>query len=243
MPRISTEADGACGVLTRLPDVIRQVVSQARVCDASRATLALCHRHVIAHQHRANQRPAVHLPLHAAALLAAIQPGCSAAVECASTLVQTLAAGSVVTAGTAEQILIWVSAVTGSPPAVCLPVLAGAYSTAIKIRFPVISVASDSIFLWAVTAAARTRRTHTVVASREVHTHTVIPAGVCLQTALIDVNAGAPIEQVGAIVMETTSAFTVVPAGQVDTAGVVVALNQTLCTLVNICLAAASCKS
>lgn len=47
-------------------------------------------------------------------------------------------------------------------------------------------------------------------------------------------NAGAPIEQVGAIVMETTSAFTVVPAGQVDTAGVVVALNQALCTLVNI---------
>lgn len=47
-------------------------------------------------------------------------------------------------------------------------------------------------------------------------------------------NAGAPIEQVGAIVMETTSAFTVVPAGQVDTAGVVVALNQALCTLINI---------
>lgn len=47
-------------------------------------------------------------------------------------------------------------------------------------------------------------------------------------------NAGAPIEQVGSIVMETTSAFTVVPAGQVDTAGVVVALNQALCTLVNI---------
>lgn len=47
-------------------------------------------------------------------------------------------------------------------------------------------------------------------------------------------NAGAPIEQVGAIVMETTSAFTVVPARQVDTAGVVVALNQALCTLVDI---------
>lgn len=39
---------------------------------------------------------------HAAALLAAIQPGCSAAVECASALVQTLTAGPVVTAGTAE---------------------------------------------------------------------------------------------------------------------------------------------
>lgn len=47
-------------------------------------------------------------------------------------------------------------------------------------------------------------------------------------------DAGAPVEQVGAIVMETTSAFTVVPARQVDTAGVVVALNQALCTLVNI---------
>lgn len=47
-------------------------------------------------------------------------------------------------------------------------------------------------------------------------------------------NAGAPIEQVGAIVMETTSAFTVVPAGQVDTAGVVVALDQALCTLIDI---------
>lgn len=48
-------------------------------------------------------------------------------------------------------------------------------------------------------------------------------------------DAGAPVEQVGAIVMETTSAFTVVPAGQVDTAGVVVALDQALCTLVDIC--------
>ena len=47
-------------------------------------------------------------------------------------------------------------------------------------------------------------------------------------------NAGAPIQQVGAIVMETTSALAVVPAGQVDTAGVVVALDQALCTLVDI---------
>lgn len=34
--------------------------------------------------------------------------------------------------------------------------------------------------------------------------------------------------------METTSALAVVPAGQVDTAGVVVALDQALCTLVDI---------
>lgn len=34
--------------------------------------------------------------------------------------------------------------------------------------------------------------------------------------------------------METTSALAVVPAGQVDTAGVVVALDQTLRTLVDI---------
>lgn len=47
-------------------------------------------------------------------------------------------------------------------------------------------------------------------------------------------NAGAPIQQVGAIVMETTSALAVVPAGKVDTAGVVVALDQALCTLVDI---------
>lgn len=60
---------------------------------------------------------------HAAALLAAVQPGRSAAVERASALVQTLAAGPVVTAGTAEQVFVWVCAVTGSPPAVRLPVL------------------------------------------------------------------------------------------------------------------------
>lgn len=47
-------------------------------------------------------------------------------------------------------------------------------------------------------------------------------------------NAGAPIEQVGSIVMETTSAFAVVPAGQVDTSWVVVALDKALCTLVDI---------
>lgn len=70
---------------------------------------------------------------------------------------------------------------------VCVLYLAGAYSTAVKAGFPVFSVASDSLFLWAVAAAARTGRTHAVVASREVHAHAVIPAGVCLQTALIDV--------------------------------------------------------
>lgn len=243
MPCVSTEAGGACGILACLPDVVGKVVGQARVCDTARAALALRYCRVFAHQHGTNQRPAIHLPLHAAALLAAVQPGCSAAVERASTLVQTLAAGPVVTAGTAKQIFLCVFTVTGSPPAVCLAVLAGAYSTAVKAGFPVFSVASDSLFLWAVAAAARTGRTHAVVASREVHAHAVIPAGVCLQTALIDVNAGAPIEQVGAIVMETTSAFTVVPAGQVDTAGVVVALNQDLCALIDICLTVASRKT
>lgn len=47
-------------------------------------------------------------------------------------------------------------------------------------------------------------------------------------------NTGASIQQVGAIVMETTSALAVVPAGQVDAAGVVVALDQALRTLIDI---------
>lgn len=63
MPCVPAEAEDACGVLARLPDVIRQVVGQAGVCDAARATLALRHRRVLTHQHGANQRPAVHLPL------------------------------------------------------------------------------------------------------------------------------------------------------------------------------------
>ena len=63
MPCVPAQADGTCGVLTRLPDVVRQVVCQAGVCDAARATLALRHRRVLAHQHGADQRPAVHLPL------------------------------------------------------------------------------------------------------------------------------------------------------------------------------------
>lgn len=62
---------------------------------------------------------------HAAALLAAVQPGGPAAVQGASALVQALAAGPAVTAGTAEQILVRVGAVAGSPPAVRLPVLQG----------------------------------------------------------------------------------------------------------------------
>ena len=45
---------------------------------------------------------------------------------------------------------------------------------------------------------------------------------------------GAAVQQVGAIVMETVSALTVVPAREVDTVGVVVTLNQALCTLVDI---------
>ena len=60
---------------------------------------------------------------HAAALLAAVEPGRSAAVERAPALVQALAAGPVVAAGAAQQVLVRVSAVTGSPPAVGLAVL------------------------------------------------------------------------------------------------------------------------
>lgn len=65
--------------------------------------------------------------------------------------------------------------------------LAGADSAAVKAGLPVFSVTSNPFLLWTVTAAARTRRTHAVVASREVDTHAVIPAGVCLQTAFVDV--------------------------------------------------------
>lgn len=59
----------------------------------------------------------------AAALLAAVQPGGSAGVEGASALVQALTAGSVVAAGAAEEILVWVPAIAGSPPAVRVAVL------------------------------------------------------------------------------------------------------------------------
>lgn len=60
---------------------------------------------------------------HAAALLAAVHPRGPAAVERSSALVQTMAAGPVVTTRAAEQILLRVCTVTGSPPAVSLPIL------------------------------------------------------------------------------------------------------------------------
>lgn len=63
MPGVSAETHDACRVLARLSDVVRQVVSQAGVCNAAWATLALRHRCVLAHQHGADQGPAVHLPL------------------------------------------------------------------------------------------------------------------------------------------------------------------------------------
>lgn len=81
------------------------------------------------------------------------------------------------------------SCVFNASARVCLSFryLAGADSAAVKAGLPVFSVTSNPFLLWAVAAAARTRRTHAVVASREVHTHAVIPAGVCLQTAFVDV--------------------------------------------------------
>lgn len=59
----------------------------------------------------------------AAALLAAVQPGRSAGVEGASALVQALTAGPVVTARTAEEILVGVPAVAGSSLAVGVAIL------------------------------------------------------------------------------------------------------------------------
>ena len=68
-----------------------------------------------------------------------------------------------------------------------LAYLAGAYCTAVKAGFPVFPVASDDFILRAVPRAPGSRRAHTVIASREIHTHTGIPAGVCLYTALINI--------------------------------------------------------
>lgn len=47
-------------------------------------------------------------------------------------------------------------------------------------------------------------------------------------------NTGSPIEQVRSIVLEAISALTVIPARQVDTAGMVVTLDQAFCTFVDI---------
>lgn len=65
--------------------------------------------------------------------------------------------------------------------------LAGADSAAVKAGFPVLSVASDSLLLLTVAAAAWTGRAHAVVASRQVDAHAVVPASVGLQAALIHV--------------------------------------------------------
>lgn len=49
-------------------------------------------------------------------------------------------------------------------------------------------------------------------------------------------NTGLPGKRIGSIVMETASALTVVPPWEVNTAWMVVTLNDPLCTLINICL-------
>lgn len=67
------------------------------------------------------------------------------------------------------------------------PYLAGADSTAVEAGLPVLSVASEPLVLRAVAAAAWTGRAHAVVAPREVDTHAVVPASVCLQAALINI--------------------------------------------------------
>lgn len=65
--------------------------------------------------------------------------------------------------------------------------LAGTYGAAVKAGLPVLPVASDFLLLGAVAVAARTGRAHAVVASRQVHAHAVVPAGVRLRSALVNV--------------------------------------------------------
>lgn len=65
--------------------------------------------------------------------------------------------------------------------------LAGAESAAVVAGLPVLAVAPDGRVLLAVAAAAGTGRAHAVVAPREVDAHAVVPAGVCLQAALVHV--------------------------------------------------------
>lgn len=65
--------------------------------------------------------------------------------------------------------------------------LAGAESAAVVAGLPVLAVAPDGRVLLTVAAAAGTGRAHAVVAPREVDAHAVVPAGVCLQAALVHV--------------------------------------------------------
>ena len=80
--------------------------------------LCVC-AHVCLHLHA---RACVHTH-HTVTLVAVVEPGRPAAVEQSPSLVQTLAAGPVVTAGTAGEVLPGVPTVTCLPPAVGLAIL------------------------------------------------------------------------------------------------------------------------
>lgn len=110
-------------------------------------------------------------------------------------------------------------------------------------RRPLLSVESSAPWLWTVSATARAPAADTVESPRQIHAHTVVPARVGLQTALIQVHTGGAVGLVGAVVMETTPAVTVVRPGQVDTVGVVMTDGHALAALVHVSVTVVSGES
>lgn len=114
-PRGPGEADHTHLIQAGLGDVIADGVRLAGISDAARAALALREDTELALHIWAGQGPAVDLPLQAAALLAALDPGVAAVVHRLPILVEALTAEPGVTFRAAEKINCGILTVADHP--------------------------------------------------------------------------------------------------------------------------------
>lgn len=116
-PRGASEADHIHLIQASFGDVIANGVSLARVGDTAWAALPLWENAEFAFHLRAGQGPAVHFPLQAAALPAALDPGVSTVVQGFPVLMEALTAKPWVTLRAAKEINRGVLTVTDHPSA------------------------------------------------------------------------------------------------------------------------------
>lgn len=230
-------------IRARLGDVVADGVSLAGVGDTAGTALALRHHSKLTVHGRARQRPAVHLPLQALALLAVLHPCVAAAVGEQAVLVQTLAAQARVALGAAEQVGVGVVAVAHHPAAHHLASLAGAHRAPIAVQHPDLPTVLDLVVMDTVTGAVVAVGAPTVIASLQVEADCVVGTGVPSCLAFINIYTRFPIGGKQTVVMVAITALTVVPAGQVDTSGFTIALDKAVRTLINICFTSLPSKS
>lgn len=239
-PRGPGEADHTHLVQAGLGDVIADGVSLAGVGDTARAALTLREDTELTLHIRAGQGPAVDLPLQAAALLAALDPGVTTVVHRLPVLVEALTAEPGVTLRAAEKINCGILTVADHPSTHDESALTRAHGAAVALQHPDLPAVLHPPVVDAVPGAVLAMRAPAVIATIQVEANGVVGTAVPPGPTLVNIFARLPTRREQPVVMVAVPALAVVPSRQVNAVGAAVTLHKAFRAFINVCFTAGS---